>query len=112
MRFAEFPDAFSGLPCRREDLTVEIHFQELSCEAIHHIDVLRTDLETARQARILHFSDELSIRIEYLYSLILAVRHPQLTFSIERESMCHIEFPGLFSFAAPGLDELAVLIEL
>src|SRR5262249_34767784 len=66
----------------------------------------------ARQAGIFEFTDEFSIRIEDLNSLVLPVGHPELAFGIERQSVRNIEFAGLFAFSAPRLDELSILIEL
>src|SRR5262249_14822667 len=60
----------------------------------------------------LEFFDELPILVEDLNSLVLPVRHPELAFAIESQSVRDIKFTRLLALPAPGFDELSVLVEL
>src|SRR5262245_49841127 len=55
MRLAEFAQTFSWLAGGGEYLTVEIQFEDLSGEAVHHVNVLSTDIEAAWQTGELEF---------------------------------------------------------
>src|SRR5262245_22677883 len=111
MRLAEFADTFPGLSGRREDLAVQIQPQDLTGEAVHHVNLVFTDFKGARQTRVFQLSDEGSVGIEDLDSLILAIRNPEQAFGIDCDSVSHFELSGLLPLATPGLDELATLVE-
>src|SRR5262245_2069966 len=112
MSFAELAGPFARLARSGEDLAFEIHLQQLSRKTIHHVNILRTDIDAARQAGILELFDEFPIGVEDLNSLILAVRHPELTFGIDRQSVRDVKFARLLSFPAPRFDELSILVAL
>ena len=61
---------------------------------------------------VLHFADVFAVLIENLDSLILAIGHPQQALGVDGDPVRDVELAGLGSFSAPGLDELAVLVEL
>jgi len=48
VRFAELARTLSWLSQRGEDLAIQIESDELSREAVHHVDVLLADVEAAR----------------------------------------------------------------
>src|SRR4051812_39638800 len=75
VRLAEFsPGARSAwLSNRSENFSLQVHLQKLPRETVDHIDVLFADVQRTRQSGVLHFADVLTVLIENLDSLILAI---------------------------------------
>src|ERR1700689_5440124 len=73
---AEFAQTFSGFSRHGQYIAVEVQFQDLAREAVHHIYVLVTDLNRAGQAGVLQLFNKRSVLVENLNSLVLPVRNP------------------------------------
>ena len=111
MSLPEFAQAFSRPSRRGQNLPVQIQFQELAREAVHHVYVLLADLKRAGQSGIFHLFDERSVLVENLNPLIFPVGDPELSLGVQRDRVRDIEFPGRRSLPTPGLDECSVLVE-
>ena len=91
MRLAELAGTLSWFSERRQDLAIQIHPDQLSCEAVHHVDVLLADVEAARQPLVFDFPDERSVLLEDLDTLILPIRNPQQTLGVDIDAVRDLE---------------------
>src|SRR5262249_4309388 len=112
MSLTELAHAVPGFPHGGQDVAVEIQPQKLPCESVHHVNVFRADIQSARQAGVLNLANEFPVLIEDLKSLVFPVSDPKQALGVDRQAMGYVEFAGIGSFSAPRLDEISVLVEL
>jgi len=74
--FAKLTEALAGFTSGGENLSFKVHFQKLACETVHHIDILLTNVDAARESGKLQLFDEFSVGIKDLYALILSIGDP------------------------------------
>src|SRR5215510_15060361 len=74
--------------------------------------VVLVDEDAARPTELLPFREEFSVLVEDLDTAVGAVADEQPSARIHGERVRHVEFARPGTLLAPGLDELAVLVEL
>src|SRR5580704_5602635 len=72
----------------------------------------RRNADRPWSARIRILSLEVAVVVEYLNSLVPAIRHVHIALSVGRNRVRNIELAGIVPLGTPGLDEPSVLIEL
>src|SRR5437588_11368507 len=79
---------------------------------IARIGIILVDEQTARPPELPPLEEKFSVLIEYLDTVVAAIRDEQTSFGIHCEIVRHIKFTWTPSLLAPFLDELSVLVEL
>src|SRR4029453_8548536 len=69
------------------------------------------DIEAAGPAELKPLSDELAVLVEDLNAVVLSITDEQASPRIERQRVDDVELTRTHTLPAPGLDELAVLVE-
>lgn len=110
--FAEVAGAVAGFAHGGEDFAVHVEFEELAGEAVGHPDDAVAEFEGAGEAGVFEFAEVGAILVEDLDALIFAVGDPEFAFGAGDDAVGDFELAGGSAFAAPGLDEVTVLIEL
>ena len=107
------PSAFPWLPVTPSTLPLRSSFISLSGVPVRKPEVLvRVDEQTARRAGMLGFAKIGAVGVEHLDALIVAVSHVQQPLGVDRDRMRDVELARTGPLLAPGLDEVAVLVEL
>ena len=106
VRFAKLAGTLSWFAERGEDPAVQIKLDELTCEAVDHVDVLTSDVEAARQPLVFDFPDERPVLLEDLDPLILSIRNPQEPLGVDVDAMRDLELIGGDDFDLMGSADL------
>src|ERR1043166_3447017 len=105
--------AVAGAGHLAEHVAVEVERHDLPGVTVGQPDrLVRRHEQPARRAGMLRLADVIALSVEHLDARVVAVGDVEEPFGIEDERMWQVELARSLALLAPGLDEVAVTIEL